>query len=82
MKIELLTLFPEMMERVLSESILGRAQKKGILSITCHNIRDYTDDKHRRVDDYPYGGGRGMVMQVEPIYNCLLYTSQHGSGTG
>ena len=76
MKIELLTLFPEMMERVLSESILGRAQKKGILSITCHNIRDYTDDKHRRVDDYPYGGGRGMVMQVEPIYNAYVHLTK------
>ncbi len=72
MKIEIATLFPEMCETVLSESIIGRARKKGIIDITCRNIREYTNDKHRRVDDMPYGGGMGMVMQAEPIYNCYL----------
>ena len=70
MKIEIATLFPEMCENVLSESIIGRARKKGAVDISCRNIRDYTSDKHRRVDDTPYGGGMGMVMQADPIFNC------------
>lgn len=70
MRIEIATLFPEMCETVLSESIVGRARKKGLIELNCRNIRDYTQDKHRRVDDTPYGGGMGMVMQAEPIYNC------------
>ena len=69
MRIDIATLFPEMCEAILSESIVGRA-KKGALEIYCHQIRDYTNDKHRRVDDIPYGGGMGMVMQADPIYNC------------
>ena len=70
MRIDVATLFPEMCETVLSESILGRARKNGALTVQCWNIRDYTLDKHRRVDDVPYGGGRGMVMQADPIYRC------------
>ena len=70
MRIDVATLVPEMCEAVLSESILGRARKKGCLDVNCWNIRDYTLDKHRRVDDVPYGGGRGMVMQADPIYRC------------
>ncbi len=70
MRIEIATLFPEMCEAVLSESIIGRARKAGAITVNCHNIRDYTLDKHRRVDDTPYGGGMGMVMQAEPIYRC------------
>lgn len=70
MKIEIATLFPEMCEAVLGESIIGRARKKGAIELNCRQIRDYTQDKHRRVDDIPYGGGMGMVMQCEPIYNC------------
>lgn len=70
MRIEIATLFPEMCESVLSESIVGRARKKGLIEFNCRNIRDYTEDKHRRVDDTPYGGGMGMVMQAEPVYNC------------
>ena len=70
MQIEIATLFPEMCEAVLSESIIGRARKAGHISVRCWNIRDYTLDKHRRVDDVPYGGGRGMVMQADPIYRC------------
>lgn len=70
MNIEIATLFPEMCEAVLGESIVGRARRAGKLQINCRQIRDYTNDKHRRVDDTPYGGGMGMVMQCEPIYNC------------
>ncbi len=70
MKIEIATLFPEMCEAVLSESIVGRARKAGKIDISCRQIRDYAFDKHRRVDDTPYGGGMGMVMQCEPIYQC------------
>lgn len=70
MKIEIATLFPEMCETVLSESIVGRARKAGRIDISCRQIRDYAFDKHRRVDDTPYGGGMGMVMQCEPIYQC------------
>lgn len=70
MRIDIATLFPEMCEAILSESIVGRARKKGVIEIYCHQIRDYTNDKHRRVDDIPYGGGMGMVMQADPIYNC------------
>ena len=70
MRINIATLLPELCEAVLSESIIGRARKQGHLEVTCWNIRDYTLDKHRRVDDIPYGGGRGMVMQADPIYRC------------
>ena len=72
MRIDIATLFPEMCEAVLSESIIGRARKSGAIEIHCHNIRDYTLDKHRRVDDTPYGGGMGMLMQAEPIWRCWL----------
>lgn len=70
MKINIMTLFPEMCEAVLSESIIGRAREKGFVEIECVNIRDYTTDKHNRVDDAPYGGGMGMLMQVQPIADC------------
>jgi tRNA (guanine37-N1)-methyltransferase len=72
MHIEIATLFPEMCETVLGESIIGRARKAGKISAHCRQIREYTNDKHRRVDDTPYGGGMGMVMQCEPIYNCYM----------
>lgn len=71
MRIDIATLFPEMCETILSESIVGRARKKGAIEVNCHQIRNYTKDKHRRVDDIPYGGGMGMVMQADPIYNCF-----------
>ena len=67
---DIMTLFPELVNYVLGESILGRAQKSGAIEIECHNIRDYTQDKHRRVDDTPYGGGKGMLMMAPPIYSC------------
>ncbi len=71
MKIDIMTLFPEMCEIVLNESIIGRARKSGKVQINCHNIRDFAGNKHNRVDDAPYGGGKGMVMQAEPIYACF-----------
>ena len=70
MRFDIMTLFPDLVERVLSESIIGRAQKSGVITVKCHNIRDYSEDKHRRVDDTPYGGGKGMLMMAPPIYNC------------
>ena len=70
MKINIMTLFPEMCEAVLCESIIGRARENGFVEIECVNIRDYTTDKHNRVDDAPYGGGMGMLMQVQPIDDC------------
>lgn len=70
MRIDILTLFPEMCEAVLGDSIIGRARIAGAVDIHCHNIRDYTTDKHGRVDDAPYGGGMGMIMGVQPIYDC------------
>ncbi|MGN0638800.1 MAG: tRNA (guanosine(37)-N1)-methyltransferase TrmD [Huintestinicola sp.] len=70
MRFDIATLFPDMCEAVLGESIIGRARKAGLIELYCHQIRDYTLDKHNRVDDSPYGGGKGMVMQAEPIYRC------------
>lgn len=70
MRIDIATLFPEMCETVLNESILGRAQKADKIEFHCHQIRDYTLDRHRRVDDTPYGGGMGMVMQADPVFRC------------
>ena len=72
MRIDILTLFPEMCERVYSESIIGRAVNAGIIEVHARNIRDYTLDKHNRVDDSPYGGGMGMLMQAQPVYDCYL----------
>lgn len=70
MRIDILTLFPEMCNAYLNESIIGRARKAGKVEIECTDIREYTKDKHRRVDDTPYGGGMGMIMQVDPVYDC------------
>ena len=71
MRIDIITVLPEMLEGFVNESILARAQKKGLAEIHLHNLRDYTKDKWRRVDDYPYGGFAGMVMQCEPIDRCI-----------
>lgn len=72
MRFHILTLFPDMVEQGLRTSIIGRAVEKGLLAIEAVNIRDYTLDKHKKVDDYPYGGGAGMVMQAQPIYDAYL----------
>ena len=71
MRIDVMTLFPDMCRTVLDESILGRAQKKGALEVYCHQIRDYTLNTQKQVDDYPYGGGQGMVMNAQPIADCF-----------
>ncbi|MFZ3170460.1 MAG: tRNA (guanosine(37)-N1)-methyltransferase TrmD [Carboxydocellales bacterium] len=71
LKIDILTLFPGMFTGPLEESILGKAREKGLLEITTHNIRDYTTDKHRLTDDYPFGGGAGMVLKPDPIFRAV-----------
>jgi tRNA (guanine37-N1)-methyltransferase len=90
MRIDILTLFPEMFVGPFNESIIKRAKKTGIVEIILHNIRDYSDDKHHRVDDYPFGGGSGMVMRIEPVaklieilkseryYDEIIYLSPDG----
>ena len=71
MRIDVLTLFPEMIAEPLKHSIMGRAVKNGVMDIQTHNIRDYSTDKHHTVDDTPFGGGSGMVMKSEPLYNAI-----------
>ena len=71
MRIDILTVLPELLAGPLNESILRRAQQSGVVEIVVHNIRDYTTDKHRQVDDYPFGGEAGMVMKPEPIFRCI-----------
>ncbi len=72
MRIDIATLFPEMCESVLNESIIGRARRRGHIELHCHQIRDYTLNRQKQVDDYPYGGGHGMIMQAQPIYDCCM----------
>ena len=71
MRIDIITVLPELIEPFTQESILGRAQKKGLAEIHVHNLRDYTADKHRRVDDYPFGGAAGMLIQCQPLDACI-----------
>ena len=71
MRFDIMTLFPDLVNTVLGESIIGRAQKSGAIEVHTHQIRDYSEDKHRRVDDTPYGGGKGMLMAAPPVYNCF-----------
>lgn len=73
MRIDILTVVPELLESPLNESILKRAQKAGLVEIVIHNIRDWTTDKHRHVDDYPFGGEAGMVMKPEPLYRLITH---------
>ena len=75
-RIDIATLFPDMCESYLSESIVGRGRKAGHIDIHCHNIREYAGNKHNRVDDKAYGGGTGMVMQAQPIYDCITAIKQ------
>ena len=81
-QIDVLTIFPEMINSYTSLSILGRAQEAGLLSVNAHDLRQYTDDKHGRVDDKPFGGGPGMVMQIEPIYKALQAINIEPQKTG
>ena len=71
MRIDIITVVPELLASPLNESILKRAQESGHAEIHVHNLRDYTDDKRRTVDDYPFGGEAGMVMKIEPVYRCI-----------
>ena len=71
MKIDILTLFPNMFDGFLNESIIKRAREKGLIEINIHDIRDYTLDHHKKVDDYPYGGGRGMVLMCQPVVDAI-----------
>ena len=71
MRIDIITVLPELIEGFLNESIIGRAQKNGLVEIHIHNLRDYTTNKHKKVDDYPFGGFAGMVMQCQPIDACI-----------
>ncbi|WP_352419580.1 tRNA (guanosine(37)-N1)-methyltransferase TrmD [Proteiniborus sp.] len=79
MKIDILTLFPEMFHSFLNVSIIGRAVNCNVAQINCINIRDFSKDKHKRVDDYPFGGGPGMVMSPEPIYSAIEATKSENS---
>ena len=80
MRIDILTLFPETLGDVLSESILGRAQERGFIKIEAHQIRDYTANKQNQTDDYPYGGGRGAVMTADPLYRCWEAVCDEAAG--
>lgn len=77
MQIDIITVLPELLRSPFDESIIRRAREKGIAEINIINLRDYSTDKHRSVDDYPFGGGAGMVMMIEPVFNCITHlTSQ------
>lgn len=80
MRIDILTLFPDSLTDVLADSIIGRAQERGIVKIEAHQIRDYTANKQCQVDDYPYGGGRGAIMQADPLYRCWLHACEEAAG--
>ena len=71
MRIDILTALPRLLDSWFNESILERAQKKGLVEVKVHDLRDHSTDKHRRLDDYPFGGGAGMVMTIEPIHRCI-----------
>lgn len=76
MRFDIMTLFPELVSGVLGESIIGRAQKAGFVSVHAHNIRDFANNKHRKVDDTPYGGGFGMLMMAPPVYDCYEFVKE------
>ena len=81
MNFEVLTLFPHSLEPIFESSIIGRAVNKGVISVNCTDIRDYTLDKHRKVDDAPYGGGYGMVMMCQPVVDCIRAVKSKLTGT-
>ena len=82
MRIDIITIFPKMFEPILNESIIKRAQNKGKVKIYVHNLRDYSSDKHKKVDDRPFGGGSGMVMRPEPIFKAVEYIKSRVKGKG
>jgi tRNA (guanine37-N1)-methyltransferase len=73
MRIDIITVLPELLRSPFDESIIRRARQKGIAEINIVNLRNYSTDKHRSTDDYPFGGGAGMVMMIEPVYNCIIH---------
>jgi len=77
MKFDIITIFPKIFDSYFGESIIKRAQEKKIIKINIHNLREYTTDKHKTVDDTPYGGGAGMVLKIEPIYKCVNAIKKH-----
>ena len=81
MRFDILTLFPSMFEAILGESIIGRAKKAGLITVNAINIRDFANNKHKQVDDYPYGGGPGMVMQPQPIYDAYRSVVESSDNT-
>ena len=82
MRIDIVTLFPELCDSFLSASILGRARAKNLFEAHCHQIRDYTTNKQKQTDDYPYGGGCGMVLYAQPIADCLRAVQQQCADQG
>ena len=82
MRIDILTLFPASVDAMMNVSILGRAQERGCITIKTHQIRDYTTNKQMQVDDYPYGGGRGAVMQADPLYRCWAHVCEEAGSRG
>ena len=80
MRIDIATLFTQMCGSVLNESIVGRGIRNGFIEVHTHDIRKYTENKHRRVDDKPYGGGTGMLMQAQPVYDCISAIKSQGEG--
>lgn len=82
MRIDILTLFPASVDAMMNVSILGRAQERGYITIKTHQIRDYTTNKQMQVDDYPYGGGRGAVMQADPLYRCWAHVCEEVGSRG
>jgi len=82
MRIDIMTLFPDAIEAMMGQSIIGRAQERGYVKIVAHQIRDYTTNKQMQVDDYPYGGGRGAVMQADPLYRCWEHICQETGSRG
>ena len=80
MRIDIMTLFPDAIDAMMGQSIMGRAQDRGYIKIAAHQIRDYTTNKQMQVDDYPYGGGRGAVMQADPLYRCWQHICDEAGG--
>ncbi len=80
MRIDIMTLFPDTVGDMMNESILGRAQERGLIRIEAHQIRDFTTHKQNQVDDYPYGGGHGAILQADPLYNCWTYLCDEAGG--
>ena len=82
MRIDILTLFPDAVDAMMHASILGRAQERGYITIRTHQIRSFTTNKQMQVDDYPYGGGRGAVMQADPLYRCWAHVCEEAGSRG